>query len=246
VSELALGPRLGIGKEAEVFACGAGVVKLYRPTAPKHAPFREAAILAVVEALGLPAPVVHGVQRFGDRWGVLMSRAMGPTFAKAMAGEARAVPGYLNRLAHLHLHVHGHSGTRFASLKARLATNIRAAPLLCEQRRDALLEGLATMADRDRLCHGDFHPYNVMGPPHHEVLIDWLDASCGDPAADVCRSYVLLRPMSPDLAVAYVDAYVRVSGESRDGILRWLPFVAAARLAEGVPEVNELLEMVGT
>ena len=158
MSELALGLRLGSGKEAEVFACGAGVVKLYRPTAPKHSPFREAAILAVVEALGLPAPVVLGVQRFGDRWGVLMSRVEGPTFAEAMADDAKAVPGYLNRLAHLHLHVHGHSGTRFASLKERLATNIHAAPLLCEQRRDALLADLATMSDHDRLCHGDFHP----------------------------------------------------------------------------------------
>jgi hypothetical protein len=36
-----------------------------------------------------------------------------------------------------------------------------------------------------------------------------------------------------------------VSGEPRDAILNWLPFVAAARLAEGVPEVAELLAMVG-
>jgi hypothetical protein len=76
------------------------------------------------------------------------------------------------------------------------------------------------------------------------VLIDWLDASSGDPAADACRSYVLLRPVLPEAASAYLDAYAEASGESRDAILKWLPFVAAARLVEGVPEIDELMKMV--
>jgi aminoglycoside phosphotransferase (APT) family kinase protein len=100
------------------------------------------------------------------------------------------------------------------------------------------------MPEGDRLCHGDFHPYNIMGPPEREVLIDWPNASQGDPAADVCRTYVLLRSVSSELASAYVDAYSQVSGESRDKILNWLPFVAAARLAEGVPESDDLMKMV--
>jgi hypothetical protein len=73
---------------------------------------------------------------------------------------------------------------------------------------------------------------------------DWPNASQGDPAADVCRTYVLLRSVSSELASAYVDAYSRVSGESRDAILNWLPFVAAARLSEGVPEVDDLMKML--
>ena len=82
------------------------------------------------------------------------------------------------------------------------------------------------------------------GPFGREVLIDWIDASRGEPAADVCRSYVLLRPAAPEMASAYLDAYAQVGGESRAAILDWLPFVAAARLAEGVPEVDDLMKMV--
>lgn len=100
------------------------------------------------------------------------------------------------------------------------------------------------MPDGDRLCHGDFHPHNILGPPGGETLIDWLDASRGNPAGDVCRSYVLLRPIAPELASAYVDAYSQVSGKRRETILNWLPTVAAARLAEGVPEVDELMKMI--
>ena len=116
--------------------------------------------------------------------------------------------------------------------------------MLGESRQSILLTELAKMPDGDCLCHGDFHPYNIIGPVGREVLIDWLDASRGEPAADVCRSYVLLRSAAPEMASAYVDAYSQVSGKSCDAILNWLPFIAAARLVEGVPEVDELMKMV--
>jgi hypothetical protein len=87
-----------------------------------------------------------------------------------------------------------------------------------------------------------FHPYNIMGPLGREILIDWIAASRGEPAADVCRSYVLLRHAVPEMASPYVDAYSYVGGISRAAILDRLPFVAAARLAEGVPEVDDLMK----
>jgi aminoglycoside phosphotransferase (APT) family kinase protein len=229
---------------AEVFACGELVVKLYKPAVPKRSPFGEAAILTAVEALGLPAPVVYGVHRIGDRWGVLMSRVDGPTLAEVMKQQAGALHAQLTRMARLQFQVHSHAATQFAHLKMRLATSIQQASMLSEQRRRTLLTGLTAMPEDDRLCHGDFHPYNIMGPLGCEVLIDWPNATQGDPIADVCRTYVLLRSVSPELASAYVDAYSQVSGESRDAILNWLPFVAAARLAEGVPEVDDLMTMV--
>jgi aminoglycoside phosphotransferase (APT) family kinase protein len=138
-------------------------------------------------------------------------------------------------MARLQLRVHSHAATQFPNLKMRLATSIHQASSLSEPRRTILLAGLTAMPEGDRLCHGDFQPYNIMGPPEREVLIDWPNASQGDPAADVCRTYVLLRSVSAELASAYVDAYSQVSGEYRDTILNWLPFVAAARLAEVCP-----------
>jgi hypothetical protein len=44
-----LGALLGVGRVAEVFACGELVVKLYKPAVPKCSPFGEAAILTAVE-----------------------------------------------------------------------------------------------------------------------------------------------------------------------------------------------------
>ena len=70
-------------------------------------------------------------------------------------------------------------------------------------------------------------------------------ASCGDPAADVCRSYLLLKLPAEDLAVPYIDAYCTINNMPRASILDWLPYVAAARLAEDVSDdFARLLEIV--
>jgi hypothetical protein len=78
------------------------------------------------------------------------------------------------------------------------------------------------------------------------VIVDWLDACRGSPAADICRSYVLMHQAAPEMAASYVEAYASASGCDPSEIFAWLPFVAGARLAEGVPnEEDELLRMSG-
>jgi len=114
------------------------------------------------------------------------------------------------------------------------------------ERRD-LLDGIADMPDGDRLCHGDFHPMNILGEASQPVIIDWPDARRGDPAADVCRSYLLMKFHAAEIATTYLDAYCRAAGMWRQAVLNWLPYVAAARLAEDVPsQFDGLLKIVDT
>jgi len=241
-----LGRLVGAGKEAEVFEYGTNVVKLYKPTAPKRSAFREAAALALVESLELPTPAIFGVVQIDARWGIVMARADGPSFADTVARQPALLPAYLREMASLHVRIHGHLATHFASLTARLAANIRRAEtVLGDTRQRRLLDGLTALPEGRQLCHGDFHPFNILGPPGGALVIDWLDACSGTPAADVCRSYVLMSSLDIDLAAVYVAAYAEVTATTRHEIFRWLPFIAAARLAEGVPdEVDALLEIV--
>jgi hypothetical protein len=97
------------------------------------------------------------------------------------------------------------------------------------------------MPEGDRLCHGDI---NVLGEVSRPVVIDWPDACRGDPAADLCRPYLLLRLHAAGIAEPYLDAYCRISNVTWEKVLDWLPCVAAARLAEDIPdECDRLREM---
>jgi aminoglycoside phosphotransferase (APT) family kinase protein len=44
----------------------------------------------------------------------------------------------------------------------------------------------------DRVVHRDLHPLNVMMTPDGPVVIDWANASSGDPAFDVADAWVLI------------------------------------------------------
>lgn len=240
-----LGPLVGTGKEAEVFEWGTHVLKLYRRPERKAAAFHEAAMLALVELLELPAPRAEGIEQVDGRWGVRMTRVEGPAFAETMLADSSSVAAHIEAMASLHARIHRQAAASLGGMTARLAANIARASALGDLQRRRLLDGLARMPEGDRLCHGDFHPWNILGEIGTETVVDWLDACRGEPAADVCRSFVLMRPQVPDIAVAYVDAYARRTGVARDDIMQWLPFVAAGRLAEEVADETEtLLAMV--
>jgi aminoglycoside phosphotransferase (APT) family kinase protein len=44
----------------------------------------------------------------------------------------------------------------------------------------------------DRLIHLDLHPMNVMMTPRGPVVIDWPNASRGDPSTDVALTWALM------------------------------------------------------
>jgi len=216
-----IGRLLAAGQRAEVFEWGTRVVKLSRSTGSKPVIFREAAIHAAVEALGLPVPSVWSVQQIDGRWGIVFDRVSGVSFAEQMRHDAAAIPRYLRILAHLHTRIHAHSANEFSCLKIWLATNIDRVIVLDDARKQILLNGLRGMPDGDRLCHGDFHPMNVLGEASQPIVIDWPNAWRGDPAADVCRSYLLLRLHADEIAKPYLDAYYRVASVRCETVLDW-------------------------
>ena len=242
-----LGPLIGAGKVAEVLAYGGRAAKVYRSPGNTLSPFREAMALVVARSFGLPVPAIWEVRQFGERWGIVMDRIEGPMLGEAIGDMPEGLPAVLAKMSELHRCVHANPGWQLGSLAMRLSTNISAATGLGPARQRRLHDGLAVMPAGDRLCHGDFHPWNIVQADGKLILVDWLDACCGEPAADVCRSYVLMHPHVPEVAAAYVDAYVTAAGGSRNAVLEWLPFVAAARIAEDVPgETDSLMAMVDT
>jgi aminoglycoside phosphotransferase (APT) family kinase protein len=147
----------------------------------------------------------------------------------------------------LHRTIHAAPGAHLSDMRTRLTFNIGRAEVLGRTRQQRLLERLIALPGGDRFCHGDFHPFNILGKPGAATIVDWLDATCGPPAADVCRTHLLLRAGAPQLADVYVSAYAEAAGVASDSILAWLPVIAAARVVENVPdEVEALIALADT
>jgi aminoglycoside phosphotransferase (APT) family kinase protein len=119
----------------------------------------------------------------------------------------------------------------------------------------ALLSSLQSLPEGDRVCHGDFHPANVLMEGDDATVIDWIDASRGEPLADVARTSVILLGAATSSQIAnpvfkllvrtfhsaYLKQYFQLRPNGEEEYLRWLPIVAGARLSEGIQELEKWL-----
>ena len=241
-----LGPLLGAGNVAEVFEAGDHVLKLYRAGVGSEQARREAHILDALQDTDLNVPQSLGVVQASGRWGLRMTRMPGRPLGEAMIDSA-TLPALVETLARMHREVHAQRVARLQSLRARLSDRIERVSLLTDAERARLLDRLAALPDGDALCHGDFHPFNIIAEGERLAIIDWLDATSGPAAADVGRTYLLVLHNVPALAEPYLAARLRAADFDREAVDAWLPVLAGARLAENVPEeAARLLDLVRT
>jgi Ser/Thr protein kinase RdoA (MazF antagonist) len=245
------------GRTADIYAWEDGqILKLYhawvRPEGIKH----EARVGRSMQTSGLPTPRVGEIVQVGGRHGLLYERLYGPSMLEMLLRKPWRRFDYAQRLAALHVRVHTHPVTvDLPRQRRRLDERIRQADALPAHGRTALLSALAALPDGDQICHGDFHPANILLTTQGDVVIDWNDATLGNPLADVARFSVLAlgavaTPQIPSRRIKRVvrhfhDAslrrYFQLRPGGEDEYRRWLPIMAAARLSEGIPELTDWL-----
>jgi aminoglycoside phosphotransferase (APT) family kinase protein len=230
--------RVGEGRTAEVFDRGDHVVKLYRPGIPEGVAQREMKALQVAFRQDVSAPRPLRLVRDGGRWGLAMTRLHGPSLGSILLANPDRRAASLKAMARLQAHLHSLSGEGLPSQKERLRECIEVAPDLPADLRRNLLRRLTELPSGNRLCHGDFHPFNLVVLDHVGAftelgILDWLDATAGAPEADACRTLILLDEADENFAADWLADFLTVSGLDASLILSWRPVVAAARLAEG-------------
>ena len=102
-----LGPLIGAGRTAEVFAWGDGqVLKLYRDGMPAQWVADEARVGRIVVDAGLAAPVVGEMVELDGRLGVVYERLDGPSMLDYMAAHPAEIPALGRQFAELHAQMH--------------------------------------------------------------------------------------------------------------------------------------------
>ncbi|NQX48789.1 aminoglycoside phosphotransferase family protein [Paenibacillus tritici] len=254
------GKVIGEGRTAEVLEYAEGtILKLYKDEVPESHVDLEYRISRLVHAQGVNTPQPHERVMEGERHGIVYQQIPGPSLLKLMDGKPWLILSCLRQMAALHYSLHQLEGVGEAGeQKQRLEHNIIAAPMLETGEKSQILSHLARLPDGKKLCHGDFHPDNILMDDKLWV-IDWMTAVTGNPAADVARSVIMFRiGAMPERAslftkafigfarqrmtAQYIRKYLKCSGLTRADIEPWILPVAAARLVEGlsIPE-KELL-----
>ena len=251
-----LGERLFVGRTAEVYAWSdTEVVKLYQPWVSEDTARQERASTQAALDLGISVPEVGDIVSVDGRPGLVLEHIRGVTMMSRIESDVSRAGCFARQLAEIHVAISSVvADSRLPEQSAVLHTKIARCESLTEPGRQKALASLTQMPRGNRLCHGDFHPGNVILSGDGPVVIDWIDASRGNPVADVARSSILfmghiaIAPCSSAVRCAmelfhstYLDICMQAMNVNRDEYAMWLPIVAAARLSEGIPEFRDWL-----
>jgi tRNA A-37 threonylcarbamoyl transferase component Bud32 len=185
---------IGQGREAESFEWRDGrVLKLLRAPGSSASLAFEIAALEAARSAGVSVPRAYEEVVIDGRTGLLLERLEGADLLTIIGQKPWLV---------------FHSGRLTGEIHARI--NAARAPASLPAVRDVVNRGLARLAlsepalaewvgriaahlpEGDALCHGDFHPGQLMFAGDRYAAFDWSGAKRGDPLFDYARTRVLL------------------------------------------------------
>ena len=222
----------------------------------------EARIGRAVAAAGAPCAAVLGEIEHDGRLGLLFERVPGCSMLVGLQRQPWRAARFGRELAQLHHRIHAHRTAELPDQRQHFLRSIQLSAKPLGDRMDRVLAVLDDLPAGHSVCHGDFHPDNVITDGTRSVPIDWTNAFFGHPAADVVRTGLMLRSpyMPPGLPAwmhrisgwikgrmldAYMGEYRRLSGMTRRELEQFVLPVAAARLHENIPGEREwLLDLV--
>jgi uncharacterized protein (TIGR02172 family) len=252
-----LGQPLANGRTAEIYAWQDDqVLKLFHDWFAREDIAYEQRIAQAIQTSGLPVPAVGDIIQVNERNGLLYQRVDGVSMLAMMARRPWHIFAYARQMAQLHVAMHVSTvSADIPSQRQKLSHKIGQAQALPAYLRAKALAALETMPTGSQLCHGDFHPDNILLTEQGAMIIDWMDASLGNSLADVARTTIIFQGAIATsqiekgwqktavslFHILYRHHYFALRPGGQDEYTRWLPLVAAARLSEDIPELETWL-----
>ena len=242
--EKMFGSIVGHGAQATVYAKGEYAVKLYREGYPKANVFSEAYVMVNLERMNFPSPKVYEILLVDGLYGLRMDLVKGKIMAKEFNNHDPAkIKGAMDILVNLQVRLQNYDKTAWApDLKQRFHDDIERSDRLSANLKKSLLNELDGLPGGQALCHCDFHPDNVFFDGAKYTIIDLLQISRGDPAADAACSYVVYSYVHRDLAEYYLDRYREASGIPQKNVRQWLRVYAGTLLGQVPEQFTPILE----
>jgi len=252
---------IALGRTSEIYDWKDGtILKLYYDWCPPSWLEHEVRVAQVIVAAGIPTPAFGETVEVNGRRGIVYERVQGVSMLQDLNTHPWTIFRHVRALAELQMQYQQICVPGLIPYRASLRYSINNAPQLSDDERARALNLLETLPDGDGLCHGDFHPGNIIISPCGPIVIDWMTAVSGSPWADVARTCLLLTvgpkaagdQLSPFVRIfinlyhdTYLKRYKALRADDSNELQRWMPVIAAARLNERIePEFEALLRMV--
>ncbi len=214
---------LAQGNTAEVFEYETDkVCKLFHVGYPREYVELEYRNAKVVWQEGLPVPNVYEIVERDNRCGIIYERVQGESLYNLFLKDRESalvmfVQAQQEFFKHESKNLLSYKDFMFESMKRSNFDNKR------------LIEKILKLPDGDLICHGDFHPGNMlMNLDGTVVVIDFMNVCRGRWEYDVARTYVILSEVNKGVA----DEYLQKFGVESEKIADYIDIVRKYRKFE--------------
>jgi len=233
-----LGTPIAVGNTAKIYLHKNRIVKVFKDYLPELESSNEANKQKYAYSCGLSVPKILDVTEIDGKQAIIMEYIKGKTMGDILSENMEQAEYYMNISVDIQQKIHLVVADSLEPMTEKLKRQIESVNNLDNRQKSALIQKIDTMTFENRLCHGDYHLFNLIMSDNNVTILDWVDSSAGDIRADVYRTYLLYLQFSKELADMYLRLYCEKSGLLKDEVFQWAPIIAGARLSESVLSEN--------
>lgn len=234
---------VGTGNTATIYEWGKGrVLKLFHKGYPKEFVENEFHNAMAIRNMNFVKPKAHEIISYEGKMGIVYDRVEGESLFDFVikTGDVHKCAEYM---AKLHKKILQNKISNVSSYKEFLKFHLLNASTVNKDRVEDALKLIYNLPDGNTLCHGDFHPGNIIISGGNAIVIDFMNVCCGNFLYDVARTVFLVEytpvPEGADnrkgilsFKKTLADLYLLEMNVTRDMIADYLSVIILARKGE--------------
>jgi len=251
---------LAQGGQAEIYEFGKDkVIRVLRNKEDEDYLKIEMSVMNSLKEKNKTVPKIYEFLKIEERPSLIMERLNGDTMLDQIRKNPLKLLKNAEKLATLHMGIADSAeGLGMISINDRAAHLIPKSILLEPELKEFALTTLAELPRGNDICHGDFHPGNIIITNGQYYVIDWFGATSGNLLSDIAHTYLILRntPKLPGItrfqnfmiscsasiiSGRYLSTCAKLQPFDWSEFSKWMVIRAAERVFYGMPFEKEAL-----
>ncbi len=182
------------GGEAEIYDLGTDKILRVCREVNEHALDTEKVLYPLLEEHAVCVPKIYEYSQIDGKAAVVMQKIHGGTMLGSLTKHPLGAVRQIKRMARMQAAVSEIEVSEpFRTIQGNVNYFVKQPPILEEKLMDFILDLFSELPKGNQLCHGDFHPGNILTQDGTDYIIDWSGAYRSSYLSDVAHTYLLLK-----------------------------------------------------